>query len=151
MISLAKVISFHAEIPASVFCPVQNVNNLNNPFYTKLPWIPKNLHTENYYRSAFFLSYFFFFSWNYKVIKLHEVDKVPCAILCKISNIVCSLIYVIGVLNVQQLLDFLHLIATERQLGRVKDFASTNYETFTGMWRYTIINTDYKTFKSGFE
>lgn len=93
----------------------------------------------------------FFFSWYDEVLKLHEVDEVPCAIPCKIRNLVCSLIYVIGVLNIQQLSDFLHLLAPERSLVRVKDFASTNYETFTGRWRYMIINTDYKTLKSGFQ
>lgn len=38
MISLAQIISLHAEISASVICLMQNVrlNNLNNPFYTKL-------------------------------------------------------------------------------------------------------------------
>lgn len=36
MISLAQIISFHAEISASVVCLMKNVrlNNLNNPFYT---------------------------------------------------------------------------------------------------------------------
>lgn len=65
-----------------------------------------------------------------KVFKLHEVDEVPCVITCKISNILCSLIYVIGVLNIQQLSHFLHLIAPERSMLRVKDFTSTNYETY---------------------
>lgn len=38
MISLAQIISLCAEISASVICLMQNVrlDNLNNPFYTKL-------------------------------------------------------------------------------------------------------------------
>lgn len=64
-----------------------------------------------------------------KVLKLHEVDEVLSVITHKISNILCSLIYVIGVLNIQQLSHFLHLIAPERSLLSVKDFTNTNYET----------------------
>ena len=91
------------------------------------------------------------FSWNYEVLKLHEVDEVSCAIPCKISNLVCSLIYVTAALNLQQLSYFLHLIAPERSLVRVKDFANTDYETFTARWRWIIINADHKTLKSGFQ
>lgn len=50
----------------------------------------------------------------------------------QISNTACSLIYVRGILNIQQLSDFLHLMAPERSLVRVKDSTSTDYEAFTG-------------------